>query len=212
MTRDGRGGMVIVVADDPMQTARVEAALRALTGWQIHVGKPRQLRSVVDEHPDAILVLALTDAETRRALRALRHWPRRPPIVALADDPARFSMAAFRSLGLRAALPLRATADELATAVRAVRAGLLVLHEEALAPSTAGPSTAPVIAGTPLTSREREILEMMADGAHNRAIALRLGISRHTVKFHVTSILTKLGAGSRTEAVALALRNGLLAV
>ena len=210
MKCDGRAGTVIVVADDPMQAGRVEAALHALTHWRIHVGKPRQLRSLVDEHPDAILVLALTD--TQRVLRMLRTWRRRPPIVVLAGDPARFSMAAYRSLGLRAALPLRATADELAAAVRAVRTGLVVLHEEALVPSRARTPTASVAAGAPLTSREREILEMLADGAHNRAIALRLGISRHTVKFHVTSILTKLGAASRTEAVALALRHGLLAV
>jgi len=69
-----------------------------------------------------------------------------------------------------------------------------------------------IAAGTPLTPREREILELMADGANNRIIASRLAISRHTVKFHVAAILAKLGAGTRTEAVALALRGGLLAV
>jgi DNA-binding NarL/FixJ family response regulator len=53
---------------------------------------------------------------------------------------------------------------------------------------------------------------LMADGANNRVIASRLAISRHTVKFHVASILVKLGAKSRTEAVAVALRRGLLAV
>jgi two-component system, NarL family, nitrate/nitrite response regulator NarL len=76
--------------------------------------------------------------------------------------------------------------------------------------STVGGAAA--VSGMPLTAREREILEMMADGASNRAIASRLAISRHTVKFHVAAILAKLGARSRTEAVALALRRGLLAV
>ena len=95
-------------------------------------------------------------------------------------------------------------------AERAVHAGLLVLHPEALVPALAGDTA--VASGTPLTSREREILELMADGANNRVIASRLAISRHTVKFHVASILAKLGAASRTEAVALALRSGLLAV
>src|SRR6266849_5220073 len=71
---------------------------------------------------------------------------------------------------------------------------------------------AAVASGAPLTPREREIVELMADGANNRIIASRLAISRHTVKFHVASILAKLGARSRTEAVALALRRGLLAV
>ena len=109
-----------------------------------------------------------------------------------------------------AALPLRATTAELAGAVRAVHAGLLVVHPDVLARAPARDTSGAPAA--PLTAREREILEMMADGAHNRAIATRLGISRHTVKFHVTSILTKLGAESRTEAVTMALRGGLLAV
>ena len=103
-----------------------------------------------------------------------------------------------------------AAAPAFAGAVRAVRAGLFVLHRQALAPSPTGAAAAP--AGAPLTSREREILELMADGANNRIIAARLAISRHTVKFHVASILAKLAATSRTEAVALALRGGLLAV
>jgi DNA-binding NarL/FixJ family response regulator len=165
---------------------------------------------LVDEHPQAIVAMALPDADTRRMLRAVRTWSRKFPIIALSEDPARFSTSASRTLGLRAALPLRATAEELAGTVRAVHAGLFVLHPEALGRSMAGDTaTAP---GAPLTARERDILELMADGANNRIIAARLGISRHTVKFHVASILAKLGARSRTEAVALALRAGLLAV
>src|SRR5206468_4152550 len=88
-------------------------------------------------------------------------------------------------------------------------AGRLDEHPEAIVALVLA-AAAP--AGAPLTSREREILELMADGANNRIIAARLAISRHTVKFHVASILAKLGATSRTEAVALALRGGLLAV
>jgi DNA-binding NarL/FixJ family response regulator len=91
-----------------------------------------------------------------------------------------------------------------------VHSGLLALHPEALVPSRA--SDTALATETPLTPREREIVELMAEGANNRTIALRLAISRHTVKFHVASILVKLGARSRTEAVAVALRRGLLAV
>jgi len=64
----------------------------------------------------------------------------------------------------------------------------------------------------PLTGREIEVLGMMADGLGNKIIAARLGISTHTAKFHVASILDKLGAGSRTEAVAIGLRRGLVAI
>ena len=193
-----------------MYAARVEAALRGLGGWRVEVGTPGQLPGLLDEHPVAIVTLALDESETRRALRTIRASSRRPAIVALSDSPARLWTSASRALGLRAVLPLRATPDELDGALRAVQAGLLAVHPEAVAQSV----VTPVHRATrvPLTSREREILELIAEGANNRLIAARLAISRHTVKFHVASILAKLGAGSRTEAVALALRAGLLAV
>ena len=210
MNRDTRTGTVIVVAQHAMHAARVEAALHALTGWRIDVSKPWQLRGLLAEDPEAIVAMVLADAETRRMLRAIRGWPRNPAIIVLSDDPAKFWTSVYRALGLRAVLPPRATAEELAGAVRAVHAGLFVLHPEALVPSRTGDTA--VATGAPLTSREREIVELMADGANNRIIASRLAISRHTVKFHVASILAKLGARSRTEAVALALRRGLLAV
>jgi DNA-binding NarL/FixJ family response regulator len=210
MSRDSRAGTVIVVAQDAMHAARIEAALRELAGWRIHVCKPPQLRGLVDEHPQAIVVMVLADRDARRMLRAVRAWSRTLQIIALSEDPAQFSTSAFRTLGLRAALPLRATAEELVGTLRAVHAGLFVLHPEALERSMAGDTA--MAPGAPLTAREREILELMADGANNGIIASRLGISRHTVKFHVASILAKLDARSRTEAVALALRAGLLAV
>jgi DNA-binding NarL/FixJ family response regulator len=64
----------------------------------------------------------------------------------------------------------------------------------------------------PLTQREQEVLELLALGLANKGIARRLGISEHTVKFHVGSILAKLEVGSRTEAVSVAARRGLLAL
>lgn len=69
---------------------------------------------------------------------------------------------------------------------------------------------APKVAPATLTPRELEVLRLMADGASNKIIAHRLGISDHTVKFHVTSILSKLNAGTRTEAVTLGVRQGLV--
>jgi DNA-binding NarL/FixJ family response regulator len=210
MSRDTRGGRVIVVARDRMQAARVESAIRELTGWRIDVGSPRQLQELLAEHPDAVVVLALAEAEIRRLLRAMGAWPRSPASIAVCADPASLWTSGARALGLRAALPLHATEAMLASAVRAVHAGLVVLHAETLmSPRAAG---VPSLRETALTAREREILDLMAEGANNRAIAARLAISRHTAKFHVASILAKLGARSRTEAVALALRRGLVAV
>jgi DNA-binding NarL/FixJ family response regulator len=210
MSRDARGGSVIVVARDRMHAARAEAALRELTGWRIDVGTPRQLPALLAEEPDAIVTLALPDADARRLLRAMGTWPRSPASIALCDDPARLWTPAARALGLRGALPVSATEEALACGVRAVHAGLFALHPDALAVSrTTDPGAT---RDTPLTSREREILDLMAEGVNNRVIGARLAISRHTVKFHVASILGKLGARSRTEAVARALRRGLVAV
>jgi DNA-binding NarL/FixJ family response regulator len=206
----GTTGTVVVVARDSMQGARVEAALRGLGGWRIVICRPSSLLRCCDEHPDAIVVMALAEPEMRRTLRAMRSWPRPPAVVTLSAGPAELWTAAARSLGLRATLPLNAGPDALTAAVRAVHGGLYVLHPEALPRSTARDAMAGRRA--PLTPREREILELMADGANNRVIASRLGISRHTVKFHVASILAKLGTRSRTEAVAAALRGGLLTV
>jgi DNA-binding NarL/FixJ family response regulator len=64
----------------------------------------------------------------------------------------------------------------------------------------------------PLTARETEVLELLAEGLPNKAIASRLGISDQTVKFHVASIIGKLGASNRTDAVRLALRRGLISL
>lgn len=203
-----RPGTVIVAADDSMHAARVESALRGLPGWRVCVCRPSRLREVLVEHPDAMVAMVVSGGQRRRALRAVRGWPRPATIIALTDDGADLWTPAARALGIRSVVPSSATADELVEAVRAVHAGLLVLHPDVLVRARAGDAT--VAPGTPLTSREREILEMLADGASNRLIASRLGISRHTAKFHVASILAKLGVRTRTEAVATALRGGLL--
>ncbi len=207
MSDGERPGTVLVLARDATYAARLEVALRVLHGWRIEITTPSRLPELARQYADAVLVLAVGEAEARRTLRALRG---RPAAVALSEQPARLWTPAWRTLGLRAALPLHATSDELAGAVRAVHAGLLALHPEAFSqPAVAAAAPAPRLT---LTSREREILELIAEGANNRRIAARLAISRHTVKFHVASVLAKLGARSRTEAVTLALRAGLLAV
>jgi len=86
-------------------------------------------------------------------------------------------------------------------------ASVILMEANTLRHDTDVPPKAPA---TPLTARELEVPRLMADGASNKIIAHRLGISDHTVKFHVTSILSKLNAGSRTEAVTLGVRRGLV--
>ncbi len=101
-----------------------------------------------------------------------------------------------------------ASAREIAAAIHAVAEGLAVFSP-ALIPAISQVSPPAAETGQ-LTDRELDVLRLVADGRTNKAIARELGISDHTVKFHVGSILAKLGAESRTEAVSLAARSGLL--
>jgi len=134
------------------------------------------------------------------------------PIVVLTEAA---SVAASRALqaGIRALLPSEISSDQLAAALQAASAGLVVLHPtEILAAFPAvAPATQPLAELLePLTRREREVLQMLAAGLANKEIAARLNISDHTAKFHVAAILGKLGASTRTEAVALGIRRGLV--
>ena len=115
-------------------------------------------------------------------------------------------------------LPLEASAEELSAAINALHEGLFV-SPPALLQRLASSQALDVqpLAGRPeespggeLTERESEVLGLLAQGLANKQIAARLGISEHTVKFHVSSIYSKLGASSRTEAVRLGVRQGLI--
>ena len=115
------------------------------------------------------------------------------------------------------ALQRDATPEEIAAALGAVAGGLITLDRRIatllLPPSTTFSVPAPErLTGPeePLTARELEVLQLLAQGLPNKIIATRLHITEHTAKFHVSSILMKLGAASRTEAVTTAARRGLL--
>ena len=121
-----------------------------------------------------------------------------------------------------ALLPRDASREQLQAAIQAVASGLFVVDAATagqlmapLASSAASPPAAdPVASGgvDGFTGREREVLQLVAEGLPNKSIARRLGISEHTVKFHVGAVMAKLSAGSRTEAVHLAARRGLVSL
>lgn len=130
------------------------------------------------------------------------------PCVVLLND-AELAREVWRS-GVRAVVSRSAPPAKLAAACAAADQGLAVLDEQflsAVLETRPEESLAPI---EPLTPREREVLQLMAQGLPNKSIARTLQISEHTVKFHVNAILTKLGAQSRTEAVVLASRAGLV--
>ena len=139
-----------------------------------------------------------------------------PGVVLLVDDADDVEVADLLRMGVRAILSRGAGSEEITAAVESTAAGLVVLHEDAASVLLSRiPTPARTSAGIPvetLTPREIEVLAMLAEGEGNKSIARRLGISEHTVKFHVGSILAKLHASSRTEAVTLGVRQGLIMV
>ncbi len=130
------------------------------------------------------------------------------PIVALLPEGS--YAAEVQAAGAQGLLFRDADLGLLLAALQAATQGLVVLDPElaAAARPPVDPSAGRLV--EELTPREMEVLQLLADGLTNRAIAQRLGISEHTVKFHVNAILGKLAAGSRTEAVVRATRLGLL--
>ncbi len=135
-------------------------------------------------------------------------------MVLLADRlPALWVNQAVRT-GVRAVLPTDLSAEQLAAALDAVSQGLVVLRPDELqaARNTRTPGSETLELVEALTSREKEVLQLLARGLGNKEIAARMKISEHTVKFHVASILGKLGAATRTEAVSIALQRGLVLI
>ena len=132
------------------------------------------------------------------------------PLVMIGADPA------TDGPGLTGApvayLPSDVDASALVAAVRAAAAGLIVLDPTVAGATGVHAHSRPSEGGETLTLREREVLQLVAEGLPNKTIARELGISEHTAKFHVGSLLGKLGAASRTEAVTLATRRGILPV
>ena len=131
--------------------------------------------------------------------------------ILLTDSIATEEIGEYLSLGFKAFLPRLTNIEEIIATIDAVMAGLIVIHpelgcfEERDSAITPEPQSAIY-----LTSRELEVLQLLGAGLNNKAIASRLQISKHTVKFHISSILSKLCVSSRTEAVTLGLRQGLI--
>ena len=153
------------------------------------------------------LTLAGDDPDVLLAALPLQELAAGPPIVLLGEPS--WNPQALR-LGVRAMLPPDAPSAEIVAAVHAAAAGLAAVDPRELEAWVGGAAAPPSADSGPLTPREREVLAMMAEGAANKTIAWKLNISEHTAKFHVASILAKLNAGTRAEAVALGVKRGLI--
>ena len=177
------------------------------------VDQPSSVPELVNR--DGVDVL-LADVPPRELLPVYRSGHNTIALVVLLDGATAEDIARALSAGARAVLDRSASHNEIIAAIKAAIAGLVVVPANLLvillpeAPLADDLFKAHDAGHTRLTRRELEVLAAMADGASNKAIARRLGISFHTAKFHVAAILAKLDADSRTEAVAKAAQAGLV--
>lgn len=161
--------------------------------------------------PDVVLMdLMMPGMDGATATRHIRENHPDTQVIALTSFKEEEMVEEALKAGAIGYLLKDVSADELAKAIRAATVGMPTLAPEAaqvLIQSTRAPAEKP---GFDLTEREREVLALMVKGLNNNQIAGRLVISVSTVKFHVSSILAKLGASSRVEAVSISLQNHLV--
>jgi DNA-binding NarL/FixJ family response regulator len=207
---------VVIIAPSEVIRAGLESVVAASPGLVVVGSSPDEsiIDAAGDIQPDILLLVLSRQTEEGLSSIASLSGQLDSPLVVLTDGFDRsWAGAALRS-GARAILSSEATSAEILAAIDAVSLGLVVLpgaaSDAVLFESPGHAQPLPAGDGQKLTPREVEILGMIAEGLGNKEIAWRLEISEHTVKFHIGSIFTKLGAQSRTEAVTLGIRHGLI--
>ncbi len=212
----GNGGgaiRIVVVATSAVRRAGLESTVRGHADFHL-AGSFGAVASLVPFARNTELDVIVIDSDS---IRDLSLEPiSEAAIVLLTEVSDARSVARLLRIGVRAILSRESDPDNLLSAIYAVYDGLVLLS------TATAESLAAVYGDQPLevedemseeiTSRETDVLRMLAEGLVNKEIAARLGISEHTVKFHISSILDKLGASTRTEAVTLGIRRGLIPI
>jgi two-component system, NarL family, nitrate/nitrite response regulator NarL len=204
---------LLVIASDPLARAGLSGLAGALPGIQVvaQAEANTQIRHAFEAYSPQVCLwdLGWSSGETWSfVIEAANGTSAGIPIVALAAD-AEQAGRAWRS-GLRSVLTRTAPEESLAHALSAASLGLWVLDPDLFERAIPIRIEAAGAADEPLTVRETEVLSLLAQGLANKEIARRLNITEHTVKFHINSIMGKLGVQSRTEAVVRATRLGLV--
>jgi NarL family two-component system response regulator YdfI len=219
ISRNGGGAVrVVVAAASAVRRGGLEAIVRGNSSLRLVGSSPTLvgLASRIQEMQAAVVIADLPEPDSQFIATAAMLEQAGTGVVALIDSPdAKWTARALRS-GVRAILPRDSAESEIQAAVSAVEGGLVLLdpavtRDLASQARVTNPEMAPEILEE-LTSREAEVLKLMAEGFGNKEIGSRLGITDHTVKFHISSILAKLGASSRTEAVTQGIRMGLIVI
>jgi two-component system, NarL family, response regulator YdfI len=212
--RNGGGAIKIaVVATSAVRRAGLESIVRSHVEFQLagSFGAMTGLASFARSNDLDVIVI---DSDSIRDL--LLEPISDAAIVLLMEVSHARSISRLLRSGVRAILSRESDPDDILSAIYAAYEGLVLLST-ATAQSLAGvygdqPLEVEDEFSEEITSRETDVLRMLAEGLVNKDIAARLGISEHTVKFHISSILDKLGASTRTEAVTLGIRRGLIPI
>jgi DNA-binding NarL/FixJ family response regulator len=219
--RENNGGgvfRVMVAATSAVRRGGLEAMVRENSSFRLAGSAPGLVglaERVEELQPDVVLIdLAQPDPQFAPLAASLQGAG--TAVVVLVDEPDANWISRVLRAEVRALLAREASREEIHSAIHAASNGMVLLDPEITKDLLAGdrqsgadPTLEMVDA---LTPREIEVLRMMAEGLGNKEIAARLGISDHTVKFHISSILAKTGASTRTEAVTLGIRMGLILI
>jgi DNA-binding NarL/FixJ family response regulator len=211
---------VAVLAASETVQAGLEALLASCEDLRVVSGDRRE-GGLAPRRPGSRPACDVLVVAEGRGLRAAQAGGAAPAVVCLSEDPDAAARLAAAGPPAWALLAPGAGRQQLAAAVRAVHRGLVALGQP-LAPGWFPPRSAGGAAGgragrppgeePRLTPREREVLGLLAQGLGNKQIAWELAVSEHTVKYHVSSLYAKLGAGNRTEALRLGIERGLLSL
>ena len=219
--RNGDGAVrVVVAAISAVRRSGLEAIVKKNASWKLAGSLPGIIgfTARIQELQPHVVIADLAQSDTQFFSAASDLERAGIGVVVLIDEPSVGWTVRALQAGVRAILPRESSEDEIVSAVIAADRGLVLLDPEItkeLASQTRTVSTTSENAADrleELTAREAEVLRLMAEGFGNKQIAARLGISDHTVKFHISSILAKLNVSSRTEAVTQGIRMGLIVV
>ncbi len=204
---------VAIVDDHAMVRSGLAAFLAVSDDFEL-VGEAENgnqaLRLCAEQQPDVVLMdLVMPGMDGVATTRAIHERFPNIRVIALTSFPEDRLIHEVLEAGALSYLLKNVGADDLARAIRAARAGQPTLAPEA-AQALITRVTAPKTPGHDLSPREREVLALMVQGLNNPDIAEKLVVGRSTVKFHVSSILGKLGVQSRTEAVVVAVQHHLV--